>query len=117
MFAGKARNAARVFYQHYIGAIPDEMFVCHTCDNGRCVNPAHMFLGSNADNMRDMARKNRHHNQKKTHCVNGHEFTKENTYVNWKGNRNCRECQRKINNKYGKTIRAIRRENLGVANA
>jgi len=88
-------RAHRITYRHFRGEIPDGMFVCHTCDVPSCCNPDHLFLGDRADNMKDAAKKRRICTIGKsnlTHCVNGHEFTEENTRRDKHGHRRCRIC-------------------------
>lgn len=56
---GKPQGVHRVAYQVWNGIIPDGMLVCHTCDVTHCVNPEHLFIGTQKDNKEDAARKNR----------------------------------------------------------
>lgn len=75
---GHHRIASRFIYEFLNGPVPSELQVCHTCDNRRCVNPAHLWLGTRSDNMRDMSAKGRHWLQVRTHCPQGHERNDEN---------------------------------------
>lgn len=59
-FKGKVLGAHRFSWQTYKGKIPKGMDVLHTCDNPRCVNPDHFWLGTQTDNNLDRDRKGRH---------------------------------------------------------
>lgn len=73
--------------------IPPRLHCCHTCDNPPCCNPAHLFIGTNADNMRDKIAKGRAKPpyQGRTHCARGHELTPDNIKKK-RGTKLCRTC-------------------------
>lgn len=68
----KAIDSHRVSYMLFKGNIPEKMYVCHACDNTKCVNPNHLFLGTHSDNMKDAFNKGRLNIPTKSRFVKGH---------------------------------------------
>jgi HNH endonuclease len=90
---GETRNVLAHRYSAQLAGMDiDSGFVCHHCDNPKCVRPDHLFIGSHEENMRDMAQKGRAARVVRTHCRHGHPFTPENTVHLKSGKRLCREC-------------------------
>jgi hypothetical protein len=97
-FRNKVYLAHRVSYILYKTEIPKGSCVLHKCDQPSCCNPNHLFIGSQADNVKDMIKKGRSKsgifNSKKTHCPKGHEYTPDNIYSNGikRSQRLCATC-------------------------
>jgi hypothetical protein len=72
------------------------MVACHTCDNTYCVNPDHLFVGTQSDNVLDAVKKGRWVGYgKRTTCKRGHPLSGENLYVDPKyAKHHCRTCRK-----------------------
>jgi len=70
----KRQRASRYIYEQKYGEIPKGMSVRHTCDNPLCINPEHLILGTNDDNIRDKVMRNR---QTKGEAVNTAKLTEQ----------------------------------------
>lgn len=85
--------AHRYSYELLIGPIPEGLVIDHLCRNPGCVNPSHLEPVTNRENiLRGMSLAARY--ARRTHCINGHEFTPENTRLMPGGDRQCRPCRR-----------------------
>jgi hypothetical protein len=93
-WAGRVQPAHRASYEINVGPIPTGLYLDHLCRNPNCVNPAHLEPVTNEENLRRGRPNPAAINALKTHCIRGHEFTAENTYVTRRGTRTCRECRR-----------------------
>lgn len=93
------------------GRDPHDNLACHHCDNPKCVNPSHLFVGNQVANMRDCFAKGKHNNGSKSHCKYGHPFTGSNLRFTTNGHRLCVACARK----QSKLVKARKRDALRAA--
>ncbi len=98
---GGLKRANRASYEMFYGPIPEGLFVCHRCDVPACINPKHLFLGTNLENMHDMIRKGRDRKVRKTHCIRGHALTRR----SYDSHGECRICLNDAAAKYKRRIR------------
>jgi hypothetical protein len=90
----RSGTAHRWGYEHFVGKVPEGLELDHLCNRVWCVNPKHLEPVTRAENMRRRY-------ALLTHCVNGHEFTPENTYFRSGGQyRDCRACGRDRQRRY-----------------
>lgn len=91
--AGRNMLAHRYAYELRKGPIPADLTVDHLCRNRGCVNPDHMELVPNVENV--MRGESLHAaNARKTHCKRGHELVGDNLRIRPDGTRKCRACER-----------------------
>ena len=69
-------------------------FVLHECDNPSCVNPDHLYIGNQFDNMQDRINSGNNPMLNKTHCPQDHEYNYVNTYNDANGHRHCVICMK-----------------------
>lgn len=97
----KGRNefAHRFAYTQFVGQIPDAMQLDHLCRVRHCVNPAHVEPVTPRENTLRGTGPSAV-NAQRTHCINGHEFTPENTYDQQGRGRGCVLCRREVVRRY-----------------
>jgi len=93
-FRGSKAFQHRLSYQMYKGSIPNGLYVLHTCDNRKCWNPDHLWLGTISDNKQDELRKGRNYEASRTHCPRGHAYEVHGVRAGKSQWRKCTLCQR-----------------------
>lgn len=99
---GKLEACHRTMFKMIKGEIPKGIQICHTCDTPQCINPNHLWAGTNRENSHDMVAKGRSHGQNKKSCPRGHPLSGSNLYMCPRGYRECKQCRRENVRRYRK---------------
>ena len=116
VFWDKGRNilAHRWSYEHWVGPIPEGLVLDHIeCEVYLCVNYTHVVPTTRGLNTLRSTTGITALNKAKTHCLKGHPLSGVNLYVDPRGTRKCRECQRaRVRDHYNRNKEALRASNL-----
>jgi hypothetical protein len=93
---GRMEQVHRIAWIEANGPIPSGLEIDHLCGNRACINVAHLRLVTHRQNLIASPNTLAGRNARKTHCLRGHPFDSDNTYVSKQGKRSCRACRRLI---------------------
>lgn len=122
-YRGKLWRVHRLIWTLMRGEIASGFVVRHKCDNPPCCNPEHLVPGTDADNVEDRMSRGRDHHSNLTECPRGHPYAGDNLYVDPRGFRHCRTCEKAKNRnpeyiakrrEYQRQRRIIRRQAAGL---
>lgn len=98
-FNGRTTTTHRFIYEYLYGKIDSKLQLDHLCRNRNCCNPDHLEVVTQQENiLRGIGLSAL--NARKTHCIHGHEFTSQNTYITTSNKRKCRTCHNNESKKH-----------------
>ncbi len=90
---GRVTGAHRLFFERTNGKLSAAVNVLHKCDVKTCVNPEHLYAGTQVENVKDTVRRGQHFWAKQTTCLKGHPLSGDNLYLRPDGRgRECKAC-------------------------